>query len=93
MAASCPPTPAAIIERAPVDIPDIAKQMHQEGTAMIKVELDEKGKVTKTSVVKSAGSSLDGAAMKAAHSTTYKSATDECKAVASTFMMLVDMHQ
>jgi TonB family protein len=93
MAASCPPTPAAIIERAPVDIPDLAKQMHQEGTSMIKVELDEKGKVIKTSVVKSAGASLDGAAIKAAKATSYKSATDECKAVASTFMMLVDMHE
>ena len=93
MAASCPPTPAAIIERAAVDIPDLAEQMHQEGTAMIKVELDEKGKVVKTSVVKSAGSNLDAAAMKAARATSYKTATDECKAVASTFMMLVDMHE
>jgi len=92
MAASCPPTPAAIIERAPVDIPDIAKQMHQEGTSMIKVELDANGKVVKTSVLKSAGANLDGAAMKAARSTTYKSATEDCKTTASVFMMLVDMH-
>jgi len=46
----------------------------------------------KTSVLKSAGANLDGAAIKAARSTTYKSATEDCKATASVFMMLVDMH-
>ena len=90
---ACPPTPPAILSRAEAEIPEIARQMHAEGTAIVKLEIDANGKVLKTSVQKSTGNAaLDGAATKAGRETTFKAATESCKPVASVFLMVVDLH-
>lgn len=95
MAAACPPTPAAIVSRVDAEFPEMAKLQHLDGgTAIVKISLDAAGKVVSTAVQKSAGAPiLDQAAQKAARSTTYKPATDGCKAVASVYLMVVDMHE
>ncbi|HEY7973202.1 MAG TPA: energy transducer TonB [Xanthobacteraceae bacterium] len=90
---ACPPTPPAIISRADAEVPEIAKQMHLEGTAIVKLEIDAAGRVLKSSIQKSTGNAvLDGAATKAGRDTSFKAATESCKAVSSVFLMVVDLH-
>jgi TonB family protein len=90
---SCPPTPAAIVQRAEVEMPEMARQMHAEGTTIVKLDIDASGKVTKVVVHKSSGnSSLDQAALKAGRETGFKPATESCKPVASVYLMVVDFH-
>jgi periplasmic protein TonB len=89
---SCPATPPAITQRAEADIPEIARQMHAEGTAIVKLELDANGKVTKAVIQKSSGNpALDGAAIRAGRDSTFKAATESCKPVASMFLMVVEL--
>ncbi len=88
---SCPATPPAITQRAEADMPEIARQMHAEGTAIVKLELDATGKVTKAVIHKSTGNpALDGAATKAGRDTGFKPATESCKPIPSVFLMVVD---
>jgi protein TonB len=90
---ACPPTPAAITQRAEVEIPEIARQMGAEGTAIVKIDIDASGKVTNATIRKSTGNPmLDGAAIKAGRLTGFKPATESCKAVASVYLMVVDLH-
>jgi periplasmic protein TonB len=90
---SCPPTPAAIVQRADAEIPEIARQQQAEGTAIIKIDIDANGHVTKAVVQKSAGHpALDQAALKAGRATSFKAATESCKPVASVYLMVVDLH-
>ena len=90
---SCPPTPAVITQRIEAEIPEIARQMHAEGTAIVKIEIDASGKVTKAVIQKSAGNSnLDAAAIRAGRETGFKPATESCKPVASVYLMVVDLH-
>ncbi len=93
MAATCPPTPPAVVSRVEADFPEFARKMNVEGgTAIVKLDLDGSGRVAKSSVQKSAGNgSLDAAAVKAARETSYKPATEGCKPVASVYLMVVDM--
>ena len=89
---ACPPTVASILQRVDVAYPDAARDAHLEGTAIAKVELDASGKVTKVSIQKSAGAGvLDQAALKAARDSTYKPATEDCKPIASIYVMVVDL--
>jgi len=91
--AACPATPPAIVSRVEADIPEIAKQMHAEGTAIVKLDIDAAGRVTKAAIQKSTGNApLDGAALKAARETGFKAATESCKPVASVYLMVVDLH-
>lgn len=90
---SCPPTPAAIVQRAEPDIPEIARQQHAEGTAIVKLDIDASGHVTKAVVQKSAGHpALDQAALKSGRDTSFKAATESCKPVVSVYLMVVDLH-
>jgi TonB family protein len=89
---SCPATPPAITQRAEAEIPEIARQMHAEGTAIVKLELDANGKVTNAVIQKSTGNpALDRAAVKAGRDSSYKAATESCKPVASIFLMVVEL--
>ncbi|GAC1538024.1 MAG: hypothetical protein NVS2B17_11460 [Candidatus Velthaea sp.] len=90
---SCPPTPAAIISRVEADMPEIAKAQHAEGTAIVKIDIDSNGKVSKAAIQKSAGNpALDNSGLKAARETGFKAATESCKPVASMYLMVVDFH-
>ncbi len=88
----CPPTPAAIVQRVEADIPEIARQMHAEGTAIVKVDIDASGRMTKAVIQKSTGNApLDAAALKAARETGFKAATESCKPVSSVYVMVVEL--
>jgi protein TonB len=94
MAAACPPTPPAVVNRVEADYPDFARTAHLEGTAIARIDLDASGKVVKVSIQKSSGTAaLDQAAIKASRESGYKAATDDCKPVASIYMMVVDFHE
>lgn len=88
---ACPPTPAAIVNRAEVRYPDMAREQHVEGTSFIKVDISPEGKVEKASVKVSAGNgSLDSEAIKIAKTSTYKAATEDCKPAAASYVLVVD---
>jgi protein TonB len=94
MPAACPPTPVAIVNRAEADYPDFARNNHIEGTAIAKIDIDASGKIVKTAIQKSSGNAaLDQAALKASRESSFKAATEECKPVASVYVMVVDFHQ
>lgn len=89
---ACPATPPAITQRAEAEMPEIARQMHAEGTAIVKLDLDANGKVVKAAIQKSTGNTaLDGAAMKAGRETGFKPATESCKPAPSVFVMVVEL--
>ncbi len=91
---ACPPTPAAIFQRVEPVYPEAARASHDEGSAIVKIEIDASGKVIKTTVQKSAGTPvLDAAATKAARLTTFKPATESCKPVASVYLMVFELRE
>jgi TonB family protein len=91
---ACPSTPASIITRYEVPYPDEARAEHLEGTALARVMIDPDGNVVKVIIQKSTGSGiLDKAAETVAQNSKYKPATDDCKNVASIYIMVIDFKQ
>lgn len=75
---------------APPDIPLGARPQGTNGTAEINVKLDAQGGVTGATIAQSSGNtSLDVVALGMARDSTYKAATHDCKAVASTYTFSV----
>lgn len=75
---------------APPDIPVAARSEGTSGITLVDVKLDAQGTVTGAAVAQSSGnSSLDVVALGMARDSTYKAATHDCKAVASTYTFSV----
>ncbi len=73
----------AIIKRAPVNYPELAKSARIEGNVYLKVLVDKDGKAKKAVVFKSDADVLNEAAIKSALKSSYSSATNDKHAVAS----------
>jgi TonB family protein len=67
-----------------------AKAVHANGTAIVRVDLDETSAVVRAGIVRSSGfAPLDVAALAAAQSATYHTETFNCRPVASTYQFTV----
>jgi protein TonB len=77
---------AVVTTPAPPDIPLGARPQGTNGTTLVNVKLDAQGAVTGATISQSSGNtSLDVVALGMARDSTYKAATHDCKAVASTY--------
>lgn len=82
--------PATFISGNDPDYSDSAREHHIEGTVVLSVNVNEKGKVTAVKVVNSLEKSLDRRSMKAVKRWKFAPATVDGKPVASQFNVSVD---
>lgn len=85
-----PNADAIATDKVTPDMPEIARQMGATGTAQIKVDLDESGKVLGVAVYKSTNNrALDEAAKQAARQSKYRPETRNCVAVSGSYLYTV----
>lgn len=90
-ACSAPDVPAkTLVTQSPI-VPDDASAGALAGTAKVRVDLDDSGKVVGTSIYESTGSmELDRAAISAARNSRYAPEQRDCKNVAGSYLFTVD---
>jgi protein TonB len=82
--------PAAFVSGKDPDYTDSAREHHIEGTVILSVKVNEKGKVTAVKVINSLEKSLDRRAMNAVKHWKFAPATMDGRPVASQFNVSVD---
>jgi protein TonB len=89
-ACSAPDVPAKAVDPVTPDEPEPARDQGFTGTAKIRVDLDQTGRVVGASVYSSTGSSqLDQAALQAARESRYSPEETDCKDVPGSYLFTV----
>jgi TonB family protein len=82
---------AHIIEAVPVEFPPLARSAGLHGTAVIRFDLTEAGRVERPSVLTTSGSGiLDQAALNAVDAMRYAPETQSCQPVTGTYAVEVN---
>lgn len=86
---AAPDTEARILSAAQPELPPIAAQQGISGDVVVRVSLDETGRIISATIVKSPSALLNGAALSAARNSTFKAATASCLPTPGTVQMTV----
>lgn len=82
---------ARTTQKAEADYPAVAREARVMGTATVRVDLDETGRVVQARVFRSSGnSSLDDEALNAATRSRYAPETFRCQGLAGSYLFVVD---
>jgi periplasmic protein TonB len=88
---TCKAVPASVSDAVPADLPAIAAEQNITGTTAVRIDLDARGRLAKSSVLASSGNRwLDLAALRAARSSRYSAEVRDCAPVGGAYAYIVD---